>query len=544
MARSLSKRLTITGILQATMPLHVGGLPDNVEEDMPLAKNGRGEFYVPGTSLAGVFRAWMEKHFDYAEKYAHILTNLWGFQEPQGTKNAKGAASRIFVEDAIVTLPPDLSEELWDSVGIDRRWGTSAQRAKFDYTVLPKGSTLDLRLQVDLPPTDEANIMRAMIGHLMKALQAEQIVLGAATTRGLGQVQLTSSQLHEVDWTQKASVLKWLADEIDSKTLDCEALIEADSALLCRSPNVLHLKIDWVPIGPLMTKASYDGIAVDILPRISGIDGGKMTLVLPGSSLKGVLRTQAERIIRTVLNDTQLSSNWLEQVQVPLVDYVFGAAKKKESKDSKMSQTSQKPEPLIPSPGCGCLSVHTCYAKNVKCTVQQWHKIEAAQSSEKSNPLYHALKEVDFRQSPYFEQGFHVAIDRWTGGTAEGFLYSAIEPFQVEWEPIEMTLDLSEDRYPAGFSAPALTLLLLLLRDLSEQRIPIGFGVNRGYGALMVSKVAFHQEGIGETEDKHWLDGLCLEKPFSLNSLPQQDMKKLQNDWQTWINTESQRSMS
>jgi len=40
MARQLSTRLTITGTLKAVMPLHIGGMPDSREEDMPLAKNG------------------------------------------------------------------------------------------------------------------------------------------------------------------------------------------------------------------------------------------------------------------------------------------------------------------------------------------------------------------------------------------------------------------------------------------------------------------------------------------------------------------------
>jgi hypothetical protein len=46
MARELSTRLTITGILQATTPLHIGGMPNNAEEDMPLAKNGLGNIAI------------------------------------------------------------------------------------------------------------------------------------------------------------------------------------------------------------------------------------------------------------------------------------------------------------------------------------------------------------------------------------------------------------------------------------------------------------------------------------------------------------------
>ncbi len=538
MARALSERLTITGTLQAKTPLHIGGLPDSTEVDMPLARNGQGELYVPGTSLAGIFRAWMERHFNNVT----ALDEFFGSQQPTKKNKPKGAASRLLIEDAKVTLPADLPEELWDSVSIDRRWGTVADGKKFDRTVLPKGSRLDFCLQVDLPKDIElANTMRAMLGYLMKALQAGQVALGAASTRGLGQIELISPQLLEVDWSQKDSLLSWLGDELEAKKLDCKTLIEAIPTLVCRRPSILHITIDWTPVGPLMVKASHDGIAVDTLPMISGVDDKKIALVLPGSSLKGALRGQAERIVRTVLGHTQLSKEWLKQVQVPLIDYVFGAAKKaykkKELKDSKDARPSV--------PGRGCISVYTCYAKNAQCTTEQWQQIETAKPLVgNKNHLYDAFKSAKFRQSPYFEQGYHLAVDRWTGGAAEGFLYSAIEPFEVEWEPIHLTLDLGKeekedsDRLPSELKAPALALLLLLLRDLSEQRLPIGFGVNRGYGVLAVKKVTFQWEEMSEIDNKHWLDGVSLENPFSLNNLSGQEIKKLQSDWQVWINAQ------
>ena len=530
MARELSKRLTITGTLQAQMPLHVGGLPDNPEEDMPLAKNGRGELYVPGTSLAGVFRAWMERHFNQTQ----ILDELWGFQEtPKNHEKPKGTASRLFVEEAKITLPKGLPEELWDSVGIERRWGTAAEGKKFDRTVLPKGTQLDLCLQIDLPKeTAQENTIRAMLGYLIKALEAGQMVLGAATTRGLGQVKLLSPQLREVDWTDKTAILQWLKNNCIINNLDYNLLIEADKNLVCRPPEILHVTIDWTPVGPLMTKASYDGMAVDMLPKVSGFDGGKIALVLPGSGLKGAFRSQAERIVRTVFKSTDLSEDWLEQVQVPLVDYLFGSAKQASQNVEEFKEVKE-PQPV--APGKACLTVQTCYATNAICSTEQWQHIEAAQTSETSNPLYEAFKGANLRKSPYFEQGFHVGIDRWTGGAAEGFLYSAIEPFGVTWEPIKMRLDLSDHRLPCELQNSALVLLLLLLRDLSEQRLPIGFGVNRGYGTLKVNKVTFHWEKTDESENQHWLEGKSLQAPFSLNDLPKTEMQTLQSDWQNWI---------
>ncbi len=521
MARELLTRLTITGILQATTPLHIGGMPNNAEEDMPLAKNGLGEFYVPGTSLAGVFRAWMETHFDEKE----ILDNLWGFQEEQAKTGdkPKGAASRIFIEDAKVSLPVGLSEELWDSVGINRRWGSAAKGQKFDRTVLPKGSLIDLSLQIDLP-TSQADAIRAMLGHLIKALQNEDITLGAATRRGIGQVKLISSQLHEIEWN-KTGIIDWLTnDNITKPELNSDELIKADETLKRLYPQILHLTIDWKPVGALMTKASYDGIAVDMLPKVSGIDKDKMTLVLPGSGIKGALRSQAERIIRTVLGSSnQLSEDWLEQVQVPLVNELFGSAKKTE-KTEKTKKTERN------NGKRASISINTCYAKNINCTTQQWQQIETAKTSaQNQNHLYTALNRANLRKTPYFEQSIHVGIDRWTGGAAEGFLYSGIEPFGVEWEPIKIRLNL--ESLSTELQKPALALLLLLLRDLSQQRLVLGFGVNRGYGELEIKKISFAWE---ETKNKYGLEG---EYSHFKDLTP---LQEIQTDWRKWIKAQKE----
>jgi CRISPR/Cas system CSM-associated protein Csm3 (group 7 of RAMP superfamily) len=537
MARTLSKRLTITGTLRAKQPLHVGGLADSVDTDMPLARNGLGELYVPGTSLAGVFRAWMERHFNDIK----LLENLWGSRQATGghkttdtdtDTDTDSSASRLLIDEAKVTLPDELSEELWESISVERRWGVTANHQKFDYTILPRGSTLDLCLHLELP-SEIANYdaMRAMLGYLLKALQAGQIRLGASTARGLGQIELISPKQCEVDWNRRTEVLKWLSDDLDFKKLDCDTLIKAaEPPLIFRRSNILHLTIDWAPVGPLMVKASYDGIAVDTLPLVSGVDAGKIALVLPGSSFKGALRTQAERIIRTLLNRTELPKEWLKQVEMPLVDYVFGTAKK----------GSKKFKQYVP--GKGCLNVNTCYAKNATCTLEQWQQIETAQPSGMTHPLYDALNSAGLRKNsgPHFDQGFHLAIDRWTGSAAEGFLYSAIEPFGVKWEPIEISLDLGEDRLPSHLQAPALTLLLLLLHDLSDRRIPIGFNVNRGYGVVAIKHVTFQWEKMGDSEIQHWLDGVSLEEPFSLSQLPVPEMKKLQSEWQAWIKAQKE----
>src|SRR5438128_2649103 len=122
MARKIHSRLKIEGTLTALTPMHVGGYGDSPDTDLPLARNGEDKCYVPGTSLAGVLRAWCVKAFGES-----LVNELWGFQ-----KDDKGHASFVLIEDAIVDLPAGAAIETRDGVGIDRAWGVAAEGIKYD----------------------------------------------------------------------------------------------------------------------------------------------------------------------------------------------------------------------------------------------------------------------------------------------------------------------------------------------------------------------------------------------------------------------------
>ena len=53
MARAIHTRLILQGTLTAQAPLHIGGAEEGIEVDMPVALNGNGDPYAPGTSLTG-----------------------------------------------------------------------------------------------------------------------------------------------------------------------------------------------------------------------------------------------------------------------------------------------------------------------------------------------------------------------------------------------------------------------------------------------------------------------------------------------------------
>ena len=91
----------------------------------------------------------------------------------------------------------------------------------------------------------------------------------------------------------------------------------------------------------------------------------------------------------------------------------------------------------------------------------------------------------------------HVAIDRWTGGAADGFLFNRLQP-PKSTGTFRLALDLARlvDCDGKDVSGACIALLLFVLRDLAQGRIAVGFGGNRGLGSIEI--VDFKIESAGK----------------------------------------------
>ncbi|WP_341530137.1 RAMP superfamily CRISPR-associated protein [Nostoc sp. UHCC 0302] len=493
MARRIACRIKVGGILIAQSPIHVGGHGGNPQIDLALAVNGEGQYYIPGTSLAGAFSSWIEK-----DRQAN---SVWGYQQP---KDADGHASFIIVEDALIQ---GVNTEIRDGVGINRELATASVKAKYDRAILPRGCKIPLNMTLDIPlkSEEEATDYKNTFSSLIKSLEYGEIRLGAAKTRGLGKVKLSNLNVRQVNLNERDGILKALRDNYEIVTKD---FLETYSISAQNQKCKLTFEIYWQPQSPLMVKAEGNGIAVDILPLVSAIENS-LTFVLPGSSIKGALRFQAERIIRTVCPSiVKASSNFMEQIELPLVDELFGTR-------AKANNSTHK--------GIGSLFIDDCYA-NVPITPSAWEDIQAA-TDEKN--LRDALNNANLQN---IQQAFHVAVDRWTGGAADGMLYSNLDLMKISWKPISLILDithLTKDNFSP------ISLLLLCLRDFVDGRIPLGYGTNRGMGSIRVNKITINGDNLPDKLTKFThvtlLNG-------SLTDLDSELLKYLNNTWTTWIN--------
>lgn len=470
MARKLSHTLIVQGELVAISPIHIGGAEEGILTDMPLAVDGLGRYYLPGTSLGGAIRA-----FDNAADD----DECWGFALGQDA----GTASRVIIDDAPALGQP--SAELWHGNGIDRRTGTAAEQVKYDREVLPAGTRFALHLTLEVIDVTSLDTSRAWLQRVVTALEVGLVPFGAGTTRGLGRLRLDGTRCHERTWNSPEGVLAFLS-ELANPPTDCRAQWKtalAGEAGHQHSTSSVRLTLHWRPRGPLMSKSARDGVVLDTLPFLSRRADRELALTLPGAGIKGAWRSHAERIVRTVtgqdyaVNDAQ----HFRQVEVPLVGNLFGRARSEDRAQDQLERVRHK----------GRLAVQTCYAE-FALTPEEWDKLERS--------------EAEWRAPPHpdrpLRMAMHVAVDRWTGGAAERLLYSALEPERIDWEPIVMHFDTvptraTETDEPSAMdeddsSAPPwaeFALLWLTLKDFCAGYIPLGFGVNRGYGDLAVDRV-------------------------------------------------------
>ncbi|SDG62360.1 CRISPR/Cas system CSM-associated protein Csm3, group 7 of RAMP superfamily [Sinosporangium album] len=485
--RPVSSRLRARGWLRTESPLHVGGLEAGPDTSLPIAVDGLNRLYVPGTTLAGVLRSWARR------TDAGDVADMWGSAVPNPSAEEEvGRASRVVVADALITVEPrldsrglpatplDLSAlEFRPSVGLDRVTGAAAQEFLYGRAVVPAG--YHIRFELDIESDEDASLDEARMHALLNALSAGEVRVGAAVSRGYGSVRLLDDPFELI--ADRFDTPEGLLAVLRNDPARSQARRRTTADVSTR-PNSLDIRIEWHPRAPVMVRSGRSGFVVDALPLTTRVDRRHLTLTLPGSSIKGALRSHAEFIERTARGNaaaapsapvgappSRHSAAFRAQLaQLPAIRSLFGSAG-----DASMDN----------QPQAGALLAEECVAL-VTIPNQVWSAVEdiVDTSPEETKKLPSDI--LDRLEDLGMAQADHVALDRWTGGSAAGRLFSVLEPHAVTWSPIRLTIDLNR---LGAHKDIALALLLLILRDHDAGRIPLGTSTNRGFGDIKVTEI-------------------------------------------------------
>lgn len=433
----MTDRILVRGILVATSPIAVGSGDREGDSDSPVIRDFFGDPFIPGSSLAGVLRS--------------LLTETTG-DELFGSLESGGTASRLLVssawligEDGRPCWQNHLSKGgdktaalfsprvLRDHVRIGQT-GSAEQAGKYDEELVPRGARFGFEFEFLPLAGDKADLIQRMhsaLASLLAALKAGEVRVGGGTTSGFGRIQAESLDARvlpsRVD--SKAEFEQLAALGLDHRFEGASKLPkwELPAAGSAAKPA-------WRIEGKLQCDGSLligGGLAEDEADitcyREPVFESNKIEnrFVIPGSSLKGVLRHRATEIATAVFPDSATR----------IVADLFGP-----SADSGKDLRR------------GAISVD----------------------------------DVLFERDPQTMIVPHVAIDRFTQGALDGALFQE-KPLWGN-QPLTFDARLEVRPLPDHSLADThLFVLAQTLLDLAQGLIRVGHGTRRGNGILRLA---------------------------------------------------------
>ncbi len=436
--RPLKGRLLLTGEVQLLSPAIIG-CGENERADIDLLLDNEGKPFIPATSFVGVLRSYLtaqvlDREGVSKKDTADDLKRFWGFppkeqiseSEPERQSNLRCANLHMKAAEQPVTA-------VRDGIAIENKTGIVKTGAKYEYEIVERDTVFQLTMEAEYEDDNE-KFVKQMMKTIRDELEKGNVQVGAKTNNGMGQLKLTAAKIYDYDFSAKDSVVAWLSNE-----KNVPELADNIKAFPLTTQDAV-LEADFDLANALIIRA-YEGEHSDATHIESN---GKK--IIPGSSLKGALRSRAERILNTI-------SGGEEKYTSAILNNLFGFVSE-ESKEARK----------------GRLKV-----------------------AEKKLPAF--VAQVQRR----------IKIDRFTGGTIEGGLFDSMplfnhfkneETIDLNKKVVQLKVTVKNCREHEG------GLLVLLLKDLWTGDLAIGGEKNIGRGVFrgLAAKLTIGPEVINLTQ--------------------------------------------
>jgi CRISPR/Cas system CSM-associated protein Csm3 (group 7 of RAMP superfamily) len=419
--------LKFNGIVKLYSPLIIGSGEEEFS-DTDILKDKNGTPYIPATSFIGSFSSFIRDHCDLSDDEKKMFNIIFPDQNDKWE-------SLISCSDLVPVKKSHLNVVLRDGIGINPKNGMVKKDSKFDYQAVDRGAKFKLNIEIKYMNNQQKSMGEKLIKTLIDCMNDNDgglIGFGAKTNNGFGKITLDENSMnyYEYDFTNKESVLNWIQDSGDKiaqkpsnikdylkdslkmkhDALNIEAYFKLKSSLIIRSYSD-------EPSDPDSSSISYS--------KQNGAKD-KIEYFIPGTSLKGTIRTRCVKILNTILPEHS------KEIVNDLFGFVETVKKIKNEDDRK-------------------------------------EKAVRSRIKVRDTILPDYADEVQSR----------IAIDRFTGGVIDGALFDSKALFDDGGDKvlkIEMTVN-SPKSYEAG-------LLLLILKDLSTGDLAIGGEKSIGRGVL------------------------------------------------------------
>ena len=321
--RKIVARWVITGELVLESAAHLGNGEEGATVDMALIRDrAEDKPLLSGSSLAGGLRSYIVDRIEgyYKEERSKCVADLFG----GAREDDAGSQSPLIVFDSICSSR-NWTSEIRDGVAIHAETGLAEDHKKFDLEVLPAGTTFPVRFELLVANTEKEEDQVSLLATALEGLEEGAIPIGARRSRGLGACRVQNWRAKRFDLTTREGWLYWLgSDHLHpiQKNISPEETIK-------QAIETAYSKIDLQPQADKRKRIQIKvGLVLNagLLIRSPGTGGADADMthlfsageaILPGTSLAGVLRTRALRIVRVVRANKHDHEKWVDELFGP-----------------------------------------------------------------------------------------------------------------------------------------------------------------------------------------------------------------------------------
>ncbi len=496
----MKENIYFTLKLKTRTALHLGSGAGSDTSDALIRRDDNGIPLFPATSFAGALRTLLTRlapRLGLDENVCQAITDengeatcgclvcgLLGDITPRDTNEIKAEASHLLIFNG--KPEGDIIASIRDGVGIQRATGAAARAGgvNFDLEVLPPEAVFTVRMELRDGSPQQEKLLAAGLGEW----QAGRGWLGGRVNRGLGAFQLETVEVGASDFENADQLVAYLKEDNPF-----EHAVRVDGWLLKQVGSIKpvntqekylpYLASRWLEIagtlradGPLLTNdaGSADLSGFDHAPLLANSMDWQNP-VLGGAGIRGVIRSHAERIARTLASlKAENEDNPKEAFQkiCPACDPTENRPREALASCDALLRGDNDPDdpmPKILPEEQEATDEHLCLACHLFGSTRRGSRLiveDAPFDEANGKPIY---KMFDF-----------LAIDRFTGGGADQFKFDAL----ALWNPaFKLRIHLEN---PASWE---LGWLMLVLRDLQDGWLHLGMGAAKGFGKVRLEKL-------------------------------------------------------
>jgi CRISPR/Cas system CSM-associated protein Csm3 (group 7 of RAMP superfamily) len=306
-SRRIIRRIIIKGNLELQTPTCVSNGEMDGIADLNLLRDSieTKKALLTGSTIAGALR-------HYLKSQLQDDTKLFGGAQ----SDDDGLQSPLIIDDAV--SKELIVTELRDGVGINPITGTAISGAKYDFELLEAGTVFPLQFELLIDESEESPIEALAI--VLQGLENGDIPIGMKKQRGFGQCKVESWKVWNFDMTQEQDRRAWLmwSEQNPPNSQQEGKIADIFKIPVKEERDLFTLQATFSLEGAMLIRAGHGDLDAPDVVHLKSNDKP----IISGTSLAGVLRHRATRILKTLMG-----------LDLQIRDDVFG--------DEKMTHSSR-----------------------------------------------------------------------------------------------------------------------------------------------------------------------------------------------------------